>query len=436
MITWFLVIQMIAMIAEYAIAMLFFKDFLGQEKDSKIKIISCGLLFVVIIYLANNILPPMGLATILIASVLYIFFAFFMFDSNWKWKLFGSLVYFGLIGMFDIIAIGVMPLIANIDPPTVLESEVSFVAVVISRTLLILTTKAIGRLRNKQNQRLYLGHWVVLTAFPAISSVVLYFFFTLNWRLEETEISAPMFSVLLGMLFINMMAFRSVEVFSERAEREAREIVLMKNYETTISQCRILEYVLASKSGLFHDLKFYAPTINQLADEGKVDKAIELIRAVLKSEAKQAKEYVQTSNNVVNAIFNFYIAYAQERGIKVDIEDVCFPKDLKMDIADLCTIFGNSLENAIEACAKVGDSEKYMVIRMYYIDEMLSYSIANPTDGNIIKGKNWFSSTKSTPGLKGLGIEAMNNAVRKYGGTFGAYHKNNEFKVKLAISNN
>ena len=105
-----------------------------------------------------------------------------------------------------------------------------------------------------------------------------------------------------------------------------------------------------------------------------------------------------------------------------------------MDIEDICIIFANSLENAIEACQKVEQSGRFIKVVLNYRDDRLVYKITNPTDGSVIKNRSGgFKSTKTTPGEHGLGVVNIEKAVEKYGGIFNAEHGDNVFTLGFSI---
>lgn len=433
-------IQIAATLSEYIIFFLFCKDFLGQEKGSKIKNFSGAFIYMIVLILANTLMVPMGIPPVVITALTLIFLTFFLFDSGWKWKLFASLIFFALMGVFETVAIVVMLWLGNIERYTLFNTEIIFFIVIISRLMLLLTTKTIGKLKNKQNSRLSLEYWLAIATFPVVSSVVLYVLFITSWQSEQTQATFPMALAVLGMLFVNILAFRLIEIFSDKAEREIREAgqkvresVLKQNFERQASECGRLEYLLAEQANLFHDLKTYKIKLNQHVKDGNIEDAMGTLERVLKLESMQTKGYVHTPNSVINAIFNYHIQSAKERGITVNLQDIHFPREIKLDITDLCVIFGNSLENAITACEKVKDSEKFIAISLRYIDNKLTYKIKNPTDGNVTKGERWFNSTKTTAGLSGLGMSIMDSSVQKYGGTFDARHNGNIFELGFVI---
>ena len=52
-----------------------------------------------------------------------------------------------------------------------------------------------------------------------------------------------------------------------------------------------------------------------------------------------------------------------------------------MDAVDICVIFGNALDNAIEACEETGNEEKKICLSVIYEDESVICKITNSVSG-------------------------------------------------------
>jgi len=432
---WAVTVGYATMIAEYIIMFLFYKGFLGQENGSRIKNIMGCIIFVAVTAL-TKILLPTGAITISISMVLYILLTF-LFDGNIKWKLFASVLYFVLLFIIDELTMFGLMWAGNADVSTVFNGGIlSVYGLIISTVLILLATRIVVRFRKRDNRRISFQYWLAIVTFPIISIVLLYVLYDFNWRLPNADVTVTTAIAIVGILYINIFAFQMIEFFSDKAEREAREILLRESFEKQIRENERIEYERAAQNRFFHDLRHHSRLLIELVEKGDTADALDLISQITKLDSMEKKEYVNTSNPAINAIFNYRIAYAEARGISVEIGDLYFPEGLKFDIADLCIIFSNSLENAIEACMKIKDGDKFIKVGMRYRDGKLVYKISNSTDGNIIQTKKGFKSTKTTAGLHGLGIESMEIAVQKYGGTLFAEHKNNVFELGFSISNN
>lgn len=93
---------------------------------------------------------------------------------------------------------------------------------------------------------------------------------------------------------------------------------------------------------------------------------------------------------------------------------------------DISTIFGNLLDNAIEACRLAEDLEKKKInISVKWKNELLVIHITNSR----MNGGNKNSKKK----IYGYGLPNVCNAVKKYGGEISVQEKENEFIVDIII---
>ena len=417
--------ELAVIFADYIIVFLFFKNYLGQINGGRLKNILGAFVFVAVFAITYKLFYGNTAVAMPQSFLTYFSVAFLLFDGKWYWKLLASFLYFIILHLIDLFAMFGLMWIANVDAQEIFNGNgtLYFCGVIISKVLLLFTTQLIGHTRNKENKRLSFEYWIAIVTFPTISSILVYLLFEFNWRLQTTEVTVTTIIALFGILYINFFAFRLINFFADKTERDTKDAVIRQNYEKQVAECQRLDYMVTSRGKFFHDIKHFKSTLEELVKKRDVEKALQLLEEVLQLEAVQTKEYVHTSNSVINALFNYHISKAEKNGIRVDVGDLFFPKNLKLDIADLCSIFGNSLENAVEACMRMERDEKFITIGLRYSDNELVYRITNSTDGKIVKGKNWYASTKKTAELSGLGIEIMENAVQKYGGTFGAEPK-------------
>lgn len=123
-----------------------------------------------------------------------------------------------------------------------------------------------------------------------------------------------------------------------------------------------------------------------------------------------------TSNSVLNAIFNEKERLAKEKGIQFTIESAFGSFDF-MDDLDLCSIFANALDNAIEAAEKCDEGNRWIKLRYQEKAAALFVRIENSCAviPQIQNGE--LKTTKSDPLYHGLGIKSMKLALSKYSGT-------------------
>ena len=106
-----------------------------------------------------------------------------------------------------------------------------------------------------------------------------------------------------------------------------------------------------------------------------------------------------------------------------------------MSPVDICAVFSNALDNAIEALQKV-DKERRFYMRLkrtntYYMITMQN-TIVHTDDPKSILQKNRFT-TKKNKELHGYGMQNMRKTIEKYGGEITAEIEDGEFILTILL---
>lgn len=125
---------------------------------------------------------------------------------------------------------------------------------------------------------------------------------------------------------------------------------------------------------------------------------------------------VDTGNDLLNGLISMKISDAISKKITfqivADFRKLSFISDI-----DLCTIFGNVLDNAIEACEKIADSEKrYITLKDEIVAGQIILFFINSYEGEIAF-ENCLPITKKDPHLHGIGLTNLKNVLKKYDGS-------------------
>ncbi|CEQ11893.1 two-component response regulator [[Clostridium] sordellii] len=133
-------------------------------------------------------------------------------------------------------------------------------------------------------------------------------------------------------------------------------------------------------------------------------------------------------NAVINSKYNLAIKNQIDCFFNIDIDEI-----LPLEDIDLCSIFSNTLDNAIEASLKLDDISKRKISLKARCDKgYFSFSICNNYNGIIKFNKGKYSSTKSDSSMHGFGLENVSEIVNKYSGTLDINYSEFEFNI-LAI---
>ncbi|HDF2797378.1 TPA: sensor histidine kinase [Clostridioides difficile] len=153
-------------------------------------------------------------------------------------------------------------------------------------------------------------------------------------------------------------------------------------------------------------------------------------------------------NNIKNTIRNNNIYHTGNVTLNIilnDKKDLCdkyninlialidFSKCKFINDIDICDIFSNILDNAIEACNKVTLDYKEIILRGNVINDFYIIKAENTKMNDIlIKDSNILTDKIDT--LKhGFGIKSIKKSVDKYDGTCVIEHNKNRFTMIISI---
>lgn len=103
-----------------------------------------------------------------------------------------------------------------------------------------------------------------------------------------------------------------------------------------------------------------------------------------------------------------------------------------VNLIDLGTIFGNIIDNAIEACEKVDNADKKIVLLVDEIGEFILIKISNPYK-HILKRGNNFLSLKKGCEPHGLGLLCLEDALEKYNGSYTYITEDKRFVLTILL---
>ncbi len=160
--------------------------------------------------------------------------------------------------------------------------------------------------------------------------------------------------------------------------------------------------------GFRHDINKHLLAIKAIAERNETAECTDYINRIIKDNVIAAFEY-KTGNTVLDAMLSSKRAEAEQAGIRFETK-LRIPSQLPIKDEDICVIFGNALDNAIEACAKT-DRDKYISVNMIYDGRDLVCRIENSYAGSRPPMQG---TTKENSFFHGLGRENIDRSLKKY----------------------
>jgi len=176
-----------------------------------------------------------------------------------------------------------------------------------------------------------------------------------------------------------------------------------------------------------HDLRHHLTMIQAFIETGEKEKLTDYVsqyKSLLLDDT-----FIFCDNIAVNSLLWYYYAIAKNEDVNFNAK-LGLSENIGISDTDLCIIFGNSIENAIEACRKV-DGVKYIKIISMLTENLLAITIDNSFNGELKKDGDTFISTKHE--RKGIGTISVKAVAEKYGGTVEYSAIDSEFQVSIML---
>lgn len=125
---------------------------------------------------------------------------------------------------------------------------------------------------------------------------------------------------------------------------------------------------------------------------------------------------IRTGNEVLDTILTERSLYCEKEGIRLS----CMADGEKLGFlstGDLCALFGNAVENAIEAVSKVPDPDSRSIsLQVRENRGMLVITVENSYLGDVTVEDGLPKSSKGDDRNHGFGVRSIRNVAEKYGG--------------------
>ena len=242
-----------------------------------------------------------------------------------------------------------------------------------------------------------------------------------------------------GLLMIMIIIFVLYEMFTREEAKTLALTANLQRVELERQYAEEIDAVYAEIRKWRHEYKNHLIALQAHAAKENSTEVLDYIGA-LNSEAQWNENTLQTGNFVLDAVASSKLSLARSLGIEIDIHAV-YPNDSEVDDKDLCSIVGNLLDNAIEACQRMtGNQKKFISFSLLAKGNHMVITISNSYEGVIERQRGRFL-TKKNGKFSGMGINYVDSIIEKNEGTvtreyeYGVFSTYVLLPIKLKISN-
>lgn len=231
------------------------------------------------------------------------------------------------------------------------------------------------------------------------------------------------------LLALNLVAFYFYEIvvsfISNKMEKEIAE-------EKNLYYAKQLETLTAMSESLRsyqHDLKNHAIIIDAYLTNGDYEKVREYYDQTMRRPLIEYKEF-QTGNTTIDSLLNYKSFEANQKGVALKVT-VKVPPRLQIRTSAIMLVFGNLLDNAIEAASHT--ENKTVRVQIIYAQHCLMLMMQNYYVGKIKKSGSRFLTTKENAILHGYGLRNVKRIIHECGGNIKLDYDENIFTAKVLL---
>ncbi len=163
-----------------------------------------------------------------------------------------------------------------------------------------------------------------------------------------------------------------------------------------------------------HDLRHHINLLNAFVQNQDYQKLGTYLSEYTNSFSDSASLQL-CGNAAVNLILLYFADLAKEQGVDFTVS-ARLSENIPVPETDLSVLFGNLLENALDACISDSSPHKRIEVRINETQTALYFTIDNTFKGRLNKSPaNTFYSTKHEG--EGIGIDSCRSIARRYHGT-------------------
>ena len=219
-------------------------------------------------------------------------------------------------------------------------------------------------------------------------------------------------------LFLNNRVTRS-----ENQYLAMQEDLMMQKYQR-------LEEEIEKNRCMVHDMRHDVTALREYAASGDYEGLRQYLDSMSQALASR-KRTVWTQNTLWDLVLQQKKEEAERAGIAVTVQAELIPA-FPFSQREGCALFGNLLDNAMEACGKIEGEEKWIRVRIEKKNQMLFLEVGNSI-GERPKEKNGKLPTTKKGGLHGYGMKSVRRIVEKYGGVLSWEAGKDSFAVFMSF---
>ena len=305
-------------------------------------------------------------------------------------------------------------------------NSIRVIGVVITKIILFYVTRIILKYRYKNPIDSRLMLMLIIIPMTSIISLAA----LMKAAVNHSEIQDYILVGMICIVFANVMTYYFFTVINKEYETKLKIQLLEQQNDNAKKNIENADAFIKQMKTVRHDIKNQLIAIYGHIDKGNFDEAKNYINSITNNYLPNIQEYISTGNEAFDAITNSKIAICNQKNIFMLVS--IMEKSLTdMNAVDIGVLFGNLLDNAIEAADKT--ESRRISVEVQKEGEYLSIIVKNSIEKSVLENNNNLETSKKNKTMHGIGIKSVKAIVKKYDGMLQFYEEQNEFCCHILL---
>lgn len=371
----------------------YLEEFIGNRKTS----MEFSVLLLIVCELIGSAVNQMGISWLNFVTMVAILCVYVcQYEAGIASRLIAVLLYMGIMGVAE--PLGYLFNKAFMEK-VLDDTTVSYYFIVFFMALLKATiVEVFCRLKSGRSIRLSAmpkETQYMLTMIPLCSLISCFLLIEVAKELISAQMVVLCMCIIFVIIITNYVIFLMIEKYTTVEEKQHEEEMIQRE--------------ILYRNEYYQDMERYQEQIQDI---------------------RLAEEIIYSANPVVNAILKVKSVKAKEKEIPMQVTTL-LPQRVSVDIGDMGVLYGNLLDNAIEAAMAVEQEKRYVHVESKFQEGRLLLSIKNSKPS----GTSSCQQTSKKDKIKhGRGIRSVRKVAEKYGGELILKDQGEHFEAVLLLN--
>lgn len=347
----------------------------------------------------------------------------FLFEAKMLQAIYASISFGCLYVLTDVLTIGGFTIL-KIDVQTIMSYGIArAICITISHSVLLALVLIVLALTRRKRTAITFPFLLAISP-GCISGIILGLFFCKSAQSTGADVPFSFLIAAAGLLYLNIVVVFYAEQKQESLQRQHELELAEHHYIMQEQYYKHLHEEQNETRALFHDINKYLQAMRALVN-GANSEAASQVLIEAQELCNDLASVIDVGNSVISVILTEYQDVMEENDITFSY-DVSVPNELGITAVEAYVILGNTLDNAIEACIDLPETERYINLQLRVFHDIIFYQLQNP-----------FSLQKSIrkKGSKhGFGLQNVRRCVEKHKGDMEISKENGIFSINLRIN--